>query len=73
MSQRLWDVCVLESWTVIDRGMQATDLNLVSFTKLGVGAVGKCSVIQDLMGRGVIWLTPLDGVVSQSVASCTAG
>lgn len=69
MSQRLWNVCVLESWTVIDRGMQATDLNLVSFTKLGVGAVGKYSVIQVIMGGGVIRLTPLDGVVSQSMVS----
>ncbi|XP_062279394.1 protein LYRIC-like [Scomber scombrus] len=35
----LWRADIDESWTVIDKGMQATDLNLVSFTKLGVGAV----------------------------------
>ncbi|XP_042281024.1 protein LYRIC-like [Thunnus maccoyii] len=32
----LWRAEIDESWTVIDRGMQTTDLNLVSFTKLGV-------------------------------------
>lgn len=37
----LWRGDIDDSWTVIDRGMQGTDLNLMSFTKLGVGSEPK--------------------------------
>lgn len=37
-SASLWRSGIDESWTVIDRGMPPTELNLVSLTGLGVGA-----------------------------------
>ncbi|XP_078109896.1 protein LYRIC [Sander vitreus] len=44
----LWRAEIDESWTVIDRGMPTTELNLVSLTGLGVGTAAEPQPVSEL-------------------------